>query len=105
MATSTDDPAANRALGQRMAAEHGWTGAEWDCLDHLWGAHESGWRATADNPHSEAYGIPQALPGSKMGPGWEWDPVVQIGWGLGYIGGRYGSPCGAEAAWHRQGWY
>lgn len=97
--------AANRALGQRMAADVGWTGAEWDCLDELWGVHESGWRTTAANPSSAAYGIPQALPGSKMGEGWQYDAAVQIAWGLGYIGTRYETPCGADAAFHRQSWY
>ena len=56
---------------------------------------ESGWRVNADNPSSSAYGIPQALPGSKMataGADWATNPVTQIRWGLGYIQDRYGSP-------------
>ena len=59
---------------------------------------ESGWNVYADNPSSSAYGIPQALPGSKMasaGADWATNPVTQIRWGLGYIQDRYGSPCGA----------
>lgn len=98
------DAGANRALGERLAAEVGWTGSEWACLDELWGAHESGWRTEAHNP-SGAHGIPQALPGSKMGPGWESDPEVQIRWGLGYIAARYGTPCAADANFHRVGSY
>ena len=50
----------------------------------------------ADNPSSSAYGIPQALPGSKMasaGDDWANNAVTQIRWGLGYIADRYGSPC------------
>ena len=42
---------------------------------------------TAANP-SGAYGIPQALPGSKMasaGPDWQTSAATQIRWGLGYI--------------------
>jgi hypothetical protein len=94
----------NIQLGHDLAAERGWTGAQWDCLYALW-AEESGWWHYADNPRSDAYGIPQALPGSKMGAGWQYDAWVQIAWGLDYIAGRYGSPCGALSAKHRQGWY
>jgi hypothetical protein len=94
----------NRALGRSLAAKRGWTGNQWTCLNNLW-TKESGWRHTADNPNSSAYGIPQALPGSKMGPGWRTDPVVQIKWGLKYISGRYGTPCGAWTAFLNKGWY
>lgn len=94
----------NRALGQRMAAEVGWTGSQWACLEALW-TRESNWRTTADNPNSSAYGIPQALPGSKMGPGWQTDPVVQIRWGLSYLRARYGDPCGGWSHFQRHGWY
>jgi len=77
------------------------TAAQWSCLDEL-GTHESGWRWNADNPTSSAYGIPQALPGSKMstaGADWETNPVTQIAWGLSYINNRYGSPCSAWDFW------
>lgn len=87
-------------------AEHGWTSDvdhQMDCLIQLW-QHESGWRTNAHNP-SGAHGIPQALPGSKMGAGWEDDYRVQIKWGLGYIQGRYGSPCGAWGSWQQKKWY
>jgi hypothetical protein len=70
---------------------------QFECLDSLW-TKESGWRVDADNPSSSAYGIPQALPGSKMstfGADWATNPVTQIRWGLDYIEDRYGSPCGA----------
>jgi hypothetical protein len=90
-------PGSNRDIGQRLAASWGWTGVEWLCLDNLF-ERESNWRTTADNPSSSAYGIPQALPGSKMasaGADWLTNPATQITWGLGYIKGRYGTPCGA----------
>lgn len=101
------DPNAARALGKSMAAERGWTGEEYTCLDLLW-TRESGWRWNADNPSSSAYGIPQALPGSKMashGSDWQTNPATQIAWGLEYIAGRYGSPCGAWAHSEAKGWY
>lgn len=95
-----------RELGRCMAArDHGWTGVQFSCLDDLWGGRESGWSVYAHNPTSGAHGIPQALPGYKMGPGWWDNPFVQIRWGLGYIAGRYGTPCGA-VAWHNgHNWY
>ncbi|WP_344101766.1 ubiquitin-like domain-containing protein [Myceligenerans crystallogenes] len=107
IATAQADPDSARALGQSMAAERGWTGEEWECLDALW-TRESGWRWNADNPSSSAYGIPQALPGSKMathGSDWLTNPATQISWGFEYIAGRYGSPCGAWAHSESVGWY
>lgn len=80
---------------------------EWACLYQLW-ARESGWRVDANNQGSGAYGIPQALPGSKMasvGDDWQTNYETQIKWGLGYVNGRYGSPCGAWAHSEDVGWY
>jgi hypothetical protein len=76
------------------------------CLNNIW-ARESGWVYNAMNP-SGAYGIPQALPGSKMasaGPDWQTNPATQIRWGLGYIKGTYGDPCSAWAFWLAHGYY
>ena len=87
-----------QAYAAGLVASHGWAGSEFGCLVNLWN-RESGWNAHAANP-SGAYGIPQALPGSKMGAAggdWQNDYKVQIRWGVGYIAGRYGSPCGAWA--------
>jgi hypothetical protein len=83
---------------------YGWDLQQYYYLLALW-KKESGWSVSAHNASSGAHGIPQALPGSKMGPGWESDPHVQIGWGLGYIAGRYGSPCEAWASSVDRGWY
>ncbi len=96
-----------RAIGKIMAAERGWTGQQWTCLNLLWN-RESQWRWNADNPSSSAYGIPQALPGRKMasaGADWATNPVTQIAWGLDYIADRYGSPCNAWAHSESVGWY
>lgn len=97
-------PEENRLLGRQMMLAAGFSDDQWPCLDKLW-TKESGWNHHADNPSSDAYGIPQALPGNKMGAGWESDPEVQIRWGLGYVKGRYGSPCGAWNAFLSKGWY
>ncbi len=94
-------------IARAMLASFGWSSSQFSCLDPLW-AHESGWSVTAYNAGSGAYGIPQALPGSRMasaGPNWQTNAATQIRWGLEYIKGTYGSPC---AAWdHEQGtgWY
>lgn len=107
VATAPVDPGSARALGQAMAAERGWGADEFSCLDQLW-EKESGWRWNADNPSSEAYGIAQANPGSKMatvGSDWLTNPATQIEWGLGYISGRYGTPCDAWAHSVEIGWY
>jgi uncharacterized protein YabE (DUF348 family) len=96
-----------KEIAQEMAAARGWTGQEWTCLDLLW-ERESGWNYQAANPSSGAYGIPQALPGSKMGSAgsdWATNPATQIEWGLGYIADRYGTPCGAWGHSESVGWY
>jgi hypothetical protein len=89
-----------------MLGSYGWSSGQFSCLDSLW-SRESGWNVTASNPDG-AYGIPQAYPGSKMasaGPNWQTDAATQIRWGLGYIKGLYGSPCGAWAHSQATGWY
>ncbi len=95
------------AIAQSLMPDYGFSVAdEWDPLYDLWEA-ESGWDVTAENA-SGAYGIPQALPGSKMasaGPDWQTDATTQIKWGLGYIQETYGTPA---AAWEHEeefGWY
>jgi len=96
-----------RSIGQQMAAARGWSGEQWSCLESLW-TKESGWNASAANPSSGAYGIPQSLPGSKMasaGSDWQSNPATQIEWGLGYIADVYGTPCGAWGHSQSVGWY
>ncbi|MFJ3271060.1 transglycosylase SLT domain-containing protein [Streptomyces sp. NPDC086776] len=80
---------------------------QYQCLDNLI-RRESGWNSRAANPSSGAYGLMQALPGSKMastGSDWRTNPVTQIKWGLKYIKQRYGTPCGAWNFWQKNGWY
>jgi hypothetical protein len=101
---SDSDP---RDIARVLLGEYGFSSDQFGCLDSLY-VRESGWNPYADNPTSSAYGIPQALPGSKMataGADWATNPVTQIRWGLGYIRDRYGSPCGAWAHSEANGWY
>ncbi|MEU2025962.1 transglycosylase SLT domain-containing protein [Streptomyces sp. NPDC016469] len=71
--------------------------------------HESSWNYRASNPSSGAYGLVQALPGSKMasaGADWMTNPATQIKWGLSYMNSsRYGSPCAAWSFWQANHWY
>ena len=94
-------------IAEAMLGSFGWSASQFSCLDPLW-AHESGWGVSAYNAGSGAFGIPQALPGSRMasaGPDWQTDAATQIRWGLEYIKGTYGSPCGAWAHEEATGWY
>jgi len=96
----------NQAYGKKMSAAKGW-GECWPSLKTLW-EHESGWNERATNPSSGAYGIPQALPGSKLassGADWRTSSPTQIAWGLGYIKARYKDPCGAWSWWQAHNWY
>ena len=97
----------NQRIGYTQASARGWDGRQWVCLKKLW-FHESGWSKNSGSPDGGSFGIPQALPGSKMasaGPDWRTNAATQIKWGLGYIDGRYGSPCSAFAHWQSHNWY
>ncbi|SPF02150.1 transglycosylase SLT domain-containing protein [Streptomyces sp. MA5143a] len=80
---------------------------QWTCFSNIVN-HESTWNYKAVNPSSGAYGLFQALPGSKMssaGSDWQTNPATQIKWGLNYMESRYGSPCGAWSFWQANHWY
>jgi hypothetical protein len=96
-----------RTVAKALLPQFGFGADQFSCLDSIY-SQESGWTTHADNPSSSAYGIPQALPGSKMasaGPNWRTSAETQIKWGLGYIQDRYGSPCGAWGHSESHGWY
>lgn len=81
--------------------------AQYQCLSNVV-TRESGWNHRATNPSSGAYGLFQALPGSKMssaGSDWATNPLTQLRWGLSYMNSRYGSPCGAWDFWTKNRWY
>src|SRR5215469_10813990 len=100
------NPGTARSIGFNMLASFGFASSQWGCLDSLW-TRESDWVYNAENA-SGAYGIPQALPGSKMasaGSDWLTNPSTQIKWGLGYIKSIYSTPCGAWDHEEADGWY
>ncbi|MEK8172397.1 lytic transglycosylase domain-containing protein [Streptomyces sp. M19] len=91
-----------QAIARQMVA-----GDQFQCFSNIV-SHESGWDYTATNASSGAYGLLQALPGSKMasaGADWQTNPATQIKWGLNYMDSRYGSPCGAWSFWQANNWY
>lgn len=104
------DPAKNAALARKMMPSWG-SGVAWTDWNNV-AMRESGWSQFAQNSSSGAYGIPQALPYTKM-PRAAWpasaggssDPGSQISWMVGYIKGRYGNPQGAWAHELSNGWY
>lgn len=92
----------HRALMRRAGIPASW----FDAINFIV-SHESGWRVNATNPSSGAYGLPQALPGSKMasaGSDWRTNPVTQLKWMKGYVS-RYGGGPGAAAFWKSHHWY
>ena len=104
---SCNEYTGNRALGCALLLEAGFGLDQMPCLEKLW-TKESGWNERSQNQSSGAYGIPQALPGSKMaayGEDWQTNPVPQIKWGLNYIKNRYGDPCGAWSFFQANNWY
>ena len=108
MGTGRMSSNANVELGRKIAAQHGFTGGQFDALNRLW-TGESGWNNTAQNPTSTAYGIAQFLNSTWAGVGMtkSSDPSVQIEAGLRYIEGRYKTPAGALAFWNSNSphWY
>ena len=98
-----------QAYARSRLGAYGWGAAQMPPLIRLWN-QESGWNRFARNPTSGAYGIPQALPPSKMGAAANpptSSAAAQINWGLGYIKTRpgYGSPAAAWAHEVAYNWY
>jgi Transglycosylase SLT domain len=92
---------------QILRNKYGYGSNQFDCFDNII-MRESMWRVDATNPSSGAYGIPQALPGSKMATvasDWRTNPATQIIWGIEYMKDRYGSPCAAWSFKSANGWY
>ncbi|MEW2418748.1 transglycosylase SLT domain-containing protein, partial [Streptomyces sp. NPDC046866] len=90
-------PTSAKAIAQQMIKDP----AQFAAFDKIV-SHESGWNHTATNASSGAYGLVQALPGSKMasaGADWKTNPATQIKWGLDYMNSRYGSPVAAWNFW------
>jgi Transglycosylase SLT domain len=86
-----------------FAGMFGWGSAgQWAATDALV-SHESGWRPTAQNPSSTAYGLFQFLNSTwaTVGGHKTSDPRLQAIYGGRYIRSRYHNPAGAWAFWLR----
>ncbi|MDT0467149.1 transglycosylase SLT domain-containing protein [Streptomyces sp. DSM 41699] len=96
------------SIAQIQAMARSMVGAgQFQCFSNIVD-HESSWNYQAVNASSGAYGLFQALPGSKMssvGADWQTNPATQIKWGLNYMNSRYGSPCQAWSFWQANSWY
>jgi Transglycosylase SLT domain len=101
------DPGTAKRIAYDLLSSYGWDpSTSFPCLDDIY-TRESNWNARAENA-SGAYGIPQALPASKMasaGADYLTNPRTQIVWGLGYIQSTYGDPCSAWSFWQAHGYY
>jgi resuscitation-promoting factor RpfB len=98
---------APQQIARKLLPAFGWKRRQFKYVNRLW-EKESSWNVSAQNPGSGAYGIPQAVPGSKMataGTDWQTSARTQILWGLGYIRAAYGSPRQAWLHWVADGWY
>jgi hypothetical protein len=96
-----------RQIARQMLGTFGWRRWQFKYLNLLW-SRESSWNVFASNPYSGAYGIPQAVPGSKMasaGPNWTSSARTQIRWGMRYIKADYGTPYWAWQHELATGWY
>jgi hypothetical protein len=97
------------AIAQRIAQQYGWaSGIQWQDFLRIVNHEDASWSVSATNPQSGAYGIPQALPGSKMssaGPDWRTNAQTQLKWMYQYIKGRYGTPSNAWQHEMNVGWY
>lgn len=105
--TPRTSPGSNQDKARVQAEARGWGSDQFTCLSKLW-MKESSWNHLAENSSSGAYGIPQALPASKMashGSDYRTNPDTQIAWGLDYISDRYGTPCSAWAHSQQKNWY
>ena len=103
----TGSVAEYQAYAKQRVYDYGWSDADFNALVNLWN-RESGWSVTNRNRSSGAYGIPQALPASKMssaGSDYLTNYKTQINWGLSYIKSRYGSPSNAWNSFKAKGWY
>jgi hypothetical protein len=92
---------------QILQNKYGYGAGQFACFDNII-SRESRWNVRATNPSSGAYGLAQALPGSKMASiasDWRTNPATQIIWGVQYMDNRYGSPCEAWSFWQAHSWY
>ncbi len=95
------------AYKNEIMASAGIASSDYQYVDYIV-TKESGWNSTATNAFSGAYGLCQALPGSKMasaGSDWQTNAVTQMKWCDSYAQSRYGSWLDAYNFWIANNWW
>lgn len=85
----------------------GISSSDYDYVDYII-SRESSWNYLIQNSSSGAYGLCQALPGSKMssaGSDWATNPETQMRWCNSYAVSRYGSWASAYDFWIANNWW
>ena len=100
-------PQTNFQFAQNIAGNYGWSDPRELSAWYTLGMKESGWRNTAQNPTSTAYGIGQFLNSTwnSVGIPKTSDPRLQVEAMDRYIKQRYGSPSRALAFHLSHNWY
>lgn len=93
----TPQPTVNLDDHEQLMSLAGISQSDWPAADYIV-SHESSWNPLATEPNSGAHGLPQALPYSKTGCGWE-DAVCQLQWANNYAIARYGGWWAAYSYW------
>lgn len=105
---ANDHLSAPRHFAKVLYLRQGGDVKQWYCLAKLW-TMESHWNYKARNSYGGAYGIPQALPASKMlvmGRDYRYNYQTQVRWGLLYVKHHWNnSACNALNHEYRKGWY
>ena len=109
--TAKEQVVSPKSYALRLYMAEGGNKAGWKCLNELW-TMESHWNYKAvgsKTTQGHAYGIPQALPATKMndiGTDWRTNYQTQIRWGLKYLRIHWhGNICKALQHEKRRGWY
>lgn len=98
---------ASKSEMQEYAKSYIGNDKEYEAFDFII-THESGWNPNSVNKKSNATGLCQALPGSKMkseGADWKTNYKTQVRWCVKYCQVRYGSIQKAKQFWLKHHWF
>ena len=91
----------------KLVKEQGWSDNDYNNFVKIV-QKESGWKVTAKNKKSGAYGLCQSLPASKMakyGSDYKTNYKTQLKWCINYVKQRYGNPTNALNFWNKHKWF
>ena len=98
---------ASKSEMQEYAKSYIGNDKEYEAFDFII-THESGWNPNSINKKSNATGLCQSLPGSKMkseGADWKTNYKTQVRWCVKYCQVRYGSIQKAKQFWLKHHWF